>query len=198
MLRRVARCSSIRFGKMYGERYTPSPPVYWNHGVREKIQNNLLQSIVYGQNLELKGLRLVDPANHNPPPLWDNELILTSAQGQMAQSICGFPGCGSRLLGALRSFELQTAEIAEKWQRRSQRKAGWTGSALEVVASAELDLQRNVRRSRKFSRGLGAIPLLVVRVSSLDRRGFQCDFESGCNPAAPPQDCRIAGLARGC
>jgi hypothetical protein len=32
----------------------PPPSVYWNHWFREKLRNNILESIAYGQNLALK------------------------------------------------------------------------------------------------------------------------------------------------
>ncbi len=37
---------------------TPLPPVYWNHEVSVKIENDLFESIAYGQNLERQGLSI--------------------------------------------------------------------------------------------------------------------------------------------
>jgi hypothetical protein len=33
----------------------PSPSVYWNHGFEEKMQNNILESIAYRENIDFTG-----------------------------------------------------------------------------------------------------------------------------------------------
>src|SRR6266436_5861126 len=61
----VTRRGAMQFGPVSGKcqcgRYTPSPSVYWNHDVRAKMQFDLLESIVCGQNLVLNGLSPVNP-----------------------------------------------------------------------------------------------------------------------------------------
>ncbi|MGB6803703.1 MAG: hypothetical protein WBE31_15660, partial [Candidatus Sulfotelmatobacter sp.] len=54
----VTPCGEMQFGPFWefavdGD-IPPSPSVYWNHDVREKLRADLLESIVCGQNLENK------------------------------------------------------------------------------------------------------------------------------------------------
>src|SRR6266436_4339849 len=61
----VTRRGAMQFGPVSGKcqcrRYTPSPSVYWNHDVRAKMQFDLLESIVCGQNLAFIGVSLINP-----------------------------------------------------------------------------------------------------------------------------------------
>jgi hypothetical protein len=47
---------------------TPLPPIYWNQHVSEKTQNNLSESIVYGQNPGSKGLSVAAIGFATLPP----------------------------------------------------------------------------------------------------------------------------------
>ena len=61
MLRAAARCSSVPFPENANVEGTPPPSVYWNHDVRAKMQFDLLESIVCGQNLVLIGVSALFP-----------------------------------------------------------------------------------------------------------------------------------------
>src|SRR5580704_18917495 len=81
MLRVVRRCSSVRFGNLTLTGIPPSPTVYWNHNVRDKLRNDLLESIACGQNLENKIV---------PALLHERSRSLLS--GIIAETGCGWQG----------------------------------------------------------------------------------------------------------